>query len=132
MQRSRITSTPSSGGCSPARTSSRSSMIFVSTPRDSSSASRSFSSTRTRDSRTPTRGTGGEAPRLLFTPVLLRLRREGEREGCGLLHFQLGAAIGAGHDLAFDGVGADRDLGIALGALRHDPPPPIGGSAPKP
>src|SRR5882762_10902607 len=56
MQRSRITSTPRSGLRSSVRTSSRSSMIFVSTRRDSSSARRSFSSTRTRERSTPTRG----------------------------------------------------------------------------
>src|SRR2546428_12145573 len=111
MQRSRITSTPSSGRCSTARTSSRSSMILVSTRRDSSSARRSFSSTRTRERSTPTRG--------LFTPVLFSLWSEGEGERRGLLDLELGAAVGARHDLAFHGVGSDGDVGIALGTLRH-------------
>src|SRR3989475_7596969 len=119
MQRSRITSTPKSGLRSSVRTISRSSMIFVSTRRDSSSARRSFSSTRTRDKRTPTRGPGGEAPRWLFTPVLLRFGSQRERERHGLLHLELGAAVRARHDLAFHGVGSDGDVGIALGTLRH-------------
>src|SRR6267143_1702659 len=158
MQRSRITSTPSSGLRSSARTSSRSSMIFVSTRRDSSSASRSFSSTRTRERSTPTRGLllNESAPRAdemeqtaaprgartttqrvgsssrrdgsrpqhrevrgLFTPVLFRFGSQRERERRGLLHLELGAAVGARHDLAFHGVGSDGDVGIALGTLRH-------------
>src|SRR6267143_2408081 len=114
MQRSRMTSTPSSGRCSTARTSSRSSMTFVSTPRDSSSASRSFSSTRTRDRRTPTRGR-------LLTPILLCLGRKSERDRSGLLYLELGPAVGAGHDLSLNGVRADGDFGIALGTLRHVP-----------
>src|SRR5712691_9268099 len=114
MQRSSTTSTPSSGRCSTARTSSRSSMIFVSTPRDSSSPSRSFSSTRTRERSTPTRG-------LLFTPILFGLRRESEGERRRLFHFELRTAVGAGHDLALHRVGADGDLRVALGALRHVP-----------
>src|SRR2546428_13610237 len=122
MQRSRITSTPRSGLRSRVRTSSRSSMILVSTLRDSSSARRSFSSTRTRESRTPTRGgTGGAKPPgpRLFTPVLLGLWSEGESDRRGLLYLELGAAVGARHDLPFHGVGSDGDVGIALGALRH-------------
>src|SRR5256885_14124170 len=118
MHRSRMTSTPSSGLCSTARTSSRSSMTFVSTPRDSSSARRSFSSTRTRERSTPTRGL------LLFTPVLFSLGRKSERERSRLLHLEFRATVGAGHDLAFDGIGADGDLGIAFGALRQSTPPP--------
>src|SRR2546428_10339464 len=118
MQRSRITSTPRSGLRSTGRTSSRSSMILVSTRRDSSSARRSFSSTRTRESNTPTRGPG-EAPRSLFTPVLFRLGSQRERRRRGLLHLKLRAAVGARDDLALHGIGSDDDVGIALGALRH-------------
>src|SRR2546422_3279681 len=117
MQRSRTTSTRRSGRFSTARTSSRSSMTVVSTPRLWSSWSKSFSSTRTRDSRTPTRGAGG-APRL-FTPVLCGLRGERERERDGLLDLELRTAVGARHDLALHGVGADVHVGIALGTLRH-------------
>src|SRR2546428_1504123 len=119
MQRSRMTSTPRSGLRSSGRTSSRSSMILVSTRRDSSSARRSFSSTRTRESNTPTRGPGGEAPRSLFTPVLFRLGSQRERRRRGLLHLKLRAAVGARDDLALHGLGSDDDVGIALGALRH-------------
>src|SRR5206468_2239936 len=63
---------------------------------------------------TPTRG-------LLFTPVLFGLWSESERERGRLLHLELRAAIRAGDDLAFDGIRADGDLGIAFGALRHGP-----------
>src|SRR3989449_8039962 len=127
MQRSRTTSTPRSGRFSTARTSSRSSMTVVSTPRLWSSWSKSFSSTRTRDSRTPTRGAGG-APRL-FTPVLCGLRGERERERDGLLDLELRTAVGARHDLALHGVGADVHVGIALGTLRHGLPPSVARSA---
>src|SRR5207245_3463061 len=123
MQRSRTTSTPRSGRFSTARTSSRSSMTVVSTPRLSSSWSKSFSSTRTRDSRTPTRGAGGGPPRL-FTPVLCSLRGERERQRDGLLDLELRTAVGTRHDLALHGVGADVHVGIALGTLRHGFLPP--------
>src|SRR2546421_11000183 len=114
MQRSRITSTPRSGRCSTGRMSCRSSMIFVSTRRDSSSARRSFSSTRTRERSTPTRE--------LFTPVLFSLGRERQGEWRGLFHLELGTAVGTGDDLALHRVGADGDGGVTLGALRHGIP----------
>src|SRR5438093_579569 len=84
----------------------------MSRPHDPMSGLRTTGYPRTRERSTPTRG-------LLFTPVLFRLGGEGERERGRLLHFELSAAIGAGHDLALDRVGPDGDLGIALGALRH-------------
>src|SRR5438105_5028461 len=114
MQRSRTTSTPSSGRRSTASTSSRSSMTLVSTPRLESSWRRSFSSTRTRESRTPTRGVS-------LTPVFFGLGSQREGDRGGLLDLELRAAVGAGHDLALHGIGSDVDVGIAFGALRHEP-----------
>src|SRR2546426_11109472 len=111
MQRSRITSAPKSGLRSSVRTSSRSSMIFVGTRRDASSARRSFSSTRTRERSTPTRAS--------FTPVFLRLGREREYLGNGFFELELGAAVGARQDLAFHRVGAHGHVRVALRALRH-------------
>src|SRR3989442_12898528 len=127
MQRSRITSTPRSGLRSRVRTSSRSSMILVSTRRDSSSARRSFSSTRTRERRTPTRGgTRGAkppGPRLL-TPALLGLWSGGEGDRRGLLYLELGAAVGGRHHPPFPGLGSDGEVGNRLGALPPGLPPP--------
>src|SRR5207248_8812223 len=109
MQRSRTTSTPRSGFFSSVRTSSRSSSTFVAMPRRSSSSRRSFSSTRTRERSTPTVR--------LFTPVFFGLRREGERDRRRARHLELGAAIGAGDDLALHCVGAHGHVGVAFRAL---------------
>src|SRR2546430_2484800 len=116
MQRSRTTSTPKSGLRSTGSTSSRSSMIFVSTPRDSSSARSSFSSTRTRERSTPTRAS--------LTPVFFGLGSERQGERPCLLHLELRATVRTGDDLAFHGIGADGHVGVAFGTLRHLIPPP--------
>src|SRR6266850_1471959 len=113
MQRSMTTSTPRSGFVSVGSTSSRSSITFVGTPREDSSCRSSFSSTRTRESRTPTVG-------WLFTPVFFGLGRERQRDRRDGRHLELRAAIRARDDLALHGVGADGHVGIALGTLGHD------------
>src|SRR5258706_2366159 len=118
MQRSKTTSTPRSGGRSVGSTSSRSSMTFVEMPREESSCRSSFSSTRTRDSRTPTVGP-------LFTPVLFSLGRKRERDRRRGGDFQLGPAIGAGDDLALHDIGADGHYAIAFRTLGHEYPPAL-------
>src|SRR5258706_5277952 len=118
MQRSRTTSTPSSGFFSSESTSSRSSMILVLIPRRSSSSSRSFSSTRTRERSTPTVGS--------LTPVFFGLRRERESDRRGGGPLELGTAVRAGHDLALDRVRAHGHVAVALGAFArsgHARPP---------
>src|SRR5512133_3197844 len=112
MQRSRTTSTPSSGRVSVGSTRSRSSMTFVATPRDDSSCRSSFSSTRTRDSRTPTVG-------VLLTPVFFGLWRERKRDRRCRGDLELRTAVRAGHDLALHRVGADGRVGITFGTLGH-------------
>src|SRR5581483_8986573 len=112
MQRSSTTSTPRSGFASVGRTRVRSSMTLVSTPRDASSCSSSFSSTRTRERRTPTAGS-----RVLLTPVFFGLRRERERDRRRRGDLELGAAVGARDDLALHGIGADGDVAVAFGTL---------------
>src|SRR2546423_15680381 len=122
MHRSRTTSTPRSGLRSSERTSSRSSMIFVATPRRSSSSSRSFSSTRTRERSTPTV--------VLLTPVFFGLRSERERDRRGRGHLELRTAVGTRDDLALHGVDTDGHLGVALWTLarsRHRPRPSSAG-----
>src|SRR5688572_5179843 len=99
MQRSSTTSTPRSRRRSSANTSSRSSMTFASTWRRSCSSSRIFSSIRTRERSTPTRGS--------LTPVFLGFGRQRERDRRRLLHFELGAAVGTRDDLALHRVGGD-------------------------
>src|SRR5512135_334975 len=117
MQRSMTTSTPRSGFVSVGSTSPRSSMTFVSIPRELSSWSSSFSSTRTRERSTPTTGCA------LLTPVFFGLRRERERDRCDRRDLELGAAVGARDDLALHGIGTDGHVGVALRTLRHCFPP---------
>src|SRR5258707_6412233 len=109
MQRSRTTPTPRSGLVSSRKMTSRSSMILVLIPRRSSSSSRSFSSTRTRERSTPTVGS--------LTPAFFGLRRERESDRRGGGHLELGTAVPAGHDLALDRVRAHGHVAGALGAV---------------
>src|SRR3990172_1386339 len=75
----------------------------------------SFTTTRTRESRTPTVG-------VLFTPVLFFLRSQGQGDRGRLRHLELGTAVRAGNDLTLDGIGADGHVGIAFRTLRHGSP----------
>src|SRR2546427_8237459 len=95
----------------------RSSMTFVSTPRNASSWRSSFSSTRTRERSTPTVG-------FLFTPVFFGFRRKCERDRCDLGHLELGAAVRTRDDLALHRVRADGHVGVAFRTLRQCCVPP--------
>src|SRR5690242_10032006 len=122
MQRSITTSTPRSGLRSVGSTSSRSSMTLVSTPRDASSWRSSFSSTRTRERRTPMRGpcpARGPLPPGLLTPVFFGLGCERERDRRYGGDLELRAAVGARDDLALHRIGADGHVGVAFRTLGH-------------
>src|SRR5256714_7472603 len=90
-------------------------------------ANSSFSSARIREQRTPILTS--------LAPVFLFLGRQLELDRVALDDFQLGAAVGAGHDLTLFDVGRELDVGRALrtlrgyGGVRSDPPTP---SAPAP
>src|SRR2546423_11358698 len=73
-------------------------------------ANSSFSSARIREQRTPILTS--------LAPVFLFLGRQLELDRVALDDFQLGAAIGAGHDLTLFDVGRELDVGRALRTLR--------------
>src|ERR1700680_5041487 len=95
-----------------ANTSSRSSIRSMSSPRRAKTSKRSFSSARIREQRTPILTS--------FAPVFLFFRRQAELNRVALDDFQLGAAVGAGYDLALLDVRRQLDVGRALRALRGD------------
>src|SRR3989449_8332217 len=71
---------------------------------------RSFSSARMREQRTPIL--------ISLAPVFLFLGRQAQLDRIALNDLQLGAAVGAGDDLALLDVRRQLDVGLAFGALR--------------
>src|SRR2546422_461419 len=95
------------------KTSSRSSIRSISSRWRANASKRSFSSARMREQRTPIL--------ISLAPVFLFLRRQAQLDRIPLDDLQLGAAVGAGHDLALLDVRRQLDVGLAFRAFcGHD------------
>src|SRR5438552_16416022 len=66
----------------------------------------------------PRPGSGNREPRSSFAPVFLLFRGQAKLDRIALDDFQLGAALGAGHDLALFDVRSELDIGLAFRTLR--------------